>query len=230
MITIDAIRLGRANSITLVAPYLAYARQDRRQMPGEAVSILTLIRLLLFLSTSKLITVNIHNPAIFKESELEFQDLSAIPLLANYLKGKGLGGTFSISLGKKPVDLEHAMDVTSILGGGFGRLETFRDPSTGEVTLGEADLEVDRLRVIIFDDVITSGRTHLKAVELIRDMGADEVHLACVHSLLKDEWLRNVLDEVDSFVCTDTVPNRFSRVDVAPLIAKSLDWHGRECI
>jgi ribose-phosphate pyrophosphokinase len=174
------------------------------------------------LGASRLVTVNVHNPSVFEGSGLELCDLSAIPLLARHLIGEGLGGGFSVSLGKKAVDTEHARSAASILGGGCRCIETFRDPRTGEVSLGEIDAEVEGLRVAVFDDVITSGDTHLKAVRLLRERGAEEVHLACVHSLLPEEAVERVVREVDGFVCTDTIPNRFSRVGVAPLIAESL--------
>jgi ribose-phosphate pyrophosphokinase len=228
LLTLDAIREGEPRSVAVVSPYMAYARQDRRRLPGEAVSACTVIRLLLSMSVSRLFTVNVHNPAVFEDSGLGLTDLSAIPLLAKHLEGKGLGGGFSLSLGKKPVDLEHAMEATAVLGGGYARLETFRDPTTGEVRLGEVKLDMDGRRVIVFDDVITSGGTHLGAVRLLRGMGADEVHLACVHSLLSDENLARVLGEVNSFTCTDTVPGRFSGVKVAPLIAGALRRYLRE--
>lgn len=222
LLLIDAIREGGADSVTLVAPYIAYARQDRRRLPGEAVSAFTVIRLLTALGVSRLITVNVHNPAVFEGSGLELIDLSAIPLLAEHLKDGGFRGAFSISLGKKPVDLEHAREAASVLGGDCGRLETFRDPNTGEVSLGRADIGVEDRRVVVFDDVITTGGTHLKAIESLRDGGASEVHLACVHSLLTEEKLLEVVEATDSFVCTDTVPNLCSRVRVAPLIADAL--------
>jgi len=192
------------------------------------VSARTVIRLLLSIGVSRLFTVNVHNPAVFEGSGLGLTDLSAIPLLAKHLEGRGLGGSFSLSLGKKPVDLEHAMEAASVLGGGHAHLETFRDPTTGEVHLGGAEFDVGGRRVIVFDDVITSGGTHLGAVRLLRGMGASEAHLACVHSLLSDENLARVLGEVNSFTCTDTVPGRFSGVKVAPLIAGALRRYLRE--
>lgn len=48
------------------------------------------------------------------------------------------------------------------------------------------------------------------------------MYLACVHSLLSEEAQELILRVVEGFVCTDTVPNRFSKVSVAPLIAKAL--------
>jgi ribose-phosphate pyrophosphokinase len=228
LLTLDAIREGEPKSVAVVSPYLAYARQDRRRLPGEAVSVRTVIGLLLLMGVSRLFTVNVHNPAVFEGSGLGLTDLSAIPLLAKHLEARGLGGGFSLSLGKKPVDLEHAMEAASVLGGGHARLETFRDPTTGEVRLDGTEFDVGGRRVIVFDDVIMSGGTHIGAVRLLRGMGAGEVHLACVHSLLSDENLARVLGELDSFTCTDTVPGRFSGVKVAPLIVGALRRYLRD--
>jgi len=101
------------------------------------------------------------------------------------------------------------------------RLRTFRDPDTGVVTLGKVSFEVDGKDVIIFDDVTTTGRTHIKAVNLLKRQGAKRVYLACVHSLLSEEAQELILRVVEGFICTDTVPNRFSKVSVAPLIAEA---------
>jgi ribose-phosphate pyrophosphokinase len=227
LLMLDTLREREPNSIVVVSPYMAYARQDRRRLPGEAVSIYTVIRLLRFMGVSRLITVNVHNPAVFEGSGLELTDLSAIPLLARHMSGEGFGGSFSLSLGKKPVDIEHAREAAFVLGGGYGCLETFRDPTTGIVSLGGADFDVDSRRVIVFDDVVTSGGTHIGAAELLRERGAEEVHLACVHSLLSGVGLEVVLGRVDGFVCTDTIPNPYGRVKVAPLVSEAilrLNW------
>ncbi|UCH56705.1 MAG: ribose-phosphate diphosphokinase [Candidatus Bathyarchaeota archaeon] len=222
LLILGALRDLGAAEVVLVAPYLTYARQDRRRLEGEAVSASTVIRLLVSLGVSRLITVNVHNPEVFSGSGLELHDISAIPLLAEHYEAEGYGGSFSLSLGKKPVDLEHARAAEAVLGGGCGVLETFRDPTTGRVVLGEKDLGVEGRRVIIFDDVITSGATHLRAVESLREKEAIEVHLACVHSLLDDEGLSLVCEMTDGFVCTDTIQSQSSVVKVAPLIAEAI--------
>jgi len=226
LLILDALREGGAGSVELVAPYLAYARQDRGQLPGEAVSAFTVMKLLRYLGVSRLVTVNVHNPDVFKGAGFELTDFSAIPLLADYLRGEGLEECFSLSLGNKPIDIRHAEEAAAVLGGSYARLRTFRDPSTGEVRLDEPGFTVRGERAAIFDDVITSGGTHLQVVELLQGMGVEEVHLACVHSLLSEERLRDVLDATDSFTCTDTVPSRCSRVGVAPLIAGALAERG----
>jgi len=225
LLLLDAIRDQGASEVLLVTPYLAYARQDRRRLDGEVVSISTVIGLLKSLGVRDLITINVHNPEVFEGSSLRLQDLSAIPSLARHLVERGFKGCLSISLGKKEVDVEHARNAASIMGGGFGVLKTFRDPVTGEVSIIRKRLSVKGERVVIFDDVITSGRTHLKAVDFLREKGAREVHLACVHSLLKEEGLARVKETVDSFVTSDTIPNPCSEIGVAPIIAEALGRH-----
>jgi ribose-phosphate pyrophosphokinase len=227
LLLLDALRAQRASNVVLVIPYLAYARQDRSRLDGEAVSIYTVIKLLEGLGVTDLITVNIHNPEVFEGSSLRLQDLSAIPSLARHLAERGFEGYLSISLGKKEVDVEHARNAASILGGGYGVLKTFRDPVTGEVNIIRKKLSVKGERVVIFDDVITSGGTHLKAIELLREKGAREVHLACVHSLLKEEGLARVREAADSFITSDTIPNPCSEIGVAPIIAEALGRHYR---
>lgn len=219
---VDTCRDMGARTVRLVTPYLAYARQDRRRRMGEPVSILTLMRLLESLHVDELFTVNVHNPEVFRNMKIKVRDLSAIPLLAEHFRDQGMEGAFSLSLGKKTVDLEHARNAAQTLGGEYGRLKTFRDPDTGVVTLEEASFDVAGKDAIIFDDVITTGRTHIKAINVLKQQGARRVYLACVHSLLSEEAQELILRVVEGFVCTDTVPNRFSKVSVAPLIAQAL--------
>jgi ribose-phosphate pyrophosphokinase len=222
LLLLDALRDQGASEVVLVTPYLAYARQDRRRLDGEAVSILTVIKLLEDLGVTDLITVNVHNPEVFERSSLRLQDLTAIPSLARHFVERGFEGCLSISLGKKEVDVEHARTAASIMGGGSGVLKTFRDPVTGEVNIIREKLSMKGERVVIFDDIITSGGTHLMAVEFLREEGAREVHLACVHSLLKEEGLAQVKETTDSFVTSDTIPNPCSEIGVAPMIAEAL--------
>ena len=68
--------------------------------------------------------MNVHNPDVFKGMKIKVKDLSAIPLLAEYFRDQGLEGAFSLSLGKKTVDVEHAKNSAKILKRGYGLLKT----------------------------------------------------------------------------------------------------------
>jgi ribose-phosphate pyrophosphokinase len=80
---VDICKEMDVKSLRVVTPYLAYARQDRRQNVGECISILTIMKILESLGVDELITVNVHNPDVFKDLKIKFKDLSAIPSLAS---------------------------------------------------------------------------------------------------------------------------------------------------
>ena len=217
----DSARDFNAKSITAVVPYFAYARQDKRFRPGEPFSVKTIVSLFETCSVTRIITVNSHNPKVLRTFKIHIDDLSAISLLAQYFKKHGFEEAFSISLGKKAVNM--AIQADTVLEGGYGYASTQRDKVTGEVTIEEKTLPIKNRDVIIFDDIISSGGTMAKAVEWVKKQGARRVYAACVHPLLIGDARDRILESgAEGIIGTDSVPSPFSVVSVAPLIAEAL--------
>lgn len=215
----------KARTITAVVPYLAYPRQDKRFRSGEAFSIKTIVTLLEACGVHRIITVNVHNPKVLRAFKIRFDDLSAISLLAEYFKDQGFDGAFSLSLGKKARAV--AAEANNVLNGGHGYIETRRDLLTGKVTVERKTLPVKGKDVIIFDDIISSGGTMIKAIEWVREQGAKSVYAACVHPLLVGDAKDKIMKSgADGIVGTNCVPSTVSLVSVAPLIAKALAKRG----
>jgi len=211
-----------ASRVIAVVPYMAYARQDKRFLSGEAVSIDTVLKLLEASGVDKLITVDIHNRDVLKRSPVEAVDLTAIPLLARYMvEEKGFSGAFALAPDRGA--LERAEEASTILGGGFGWLRKERDLVTGEIRRGEELLDVEGRTVIIFDDMISTGGTIVTATEILKKRGASRVYAACTHPLLVGEALKRILESgCDGVVGTDSVPSPVSVVQIAPLLAREL--------
>ncbi len=225
LLVADTTRDLKAKTITAVVPYFAYARQDQSFRPGEAFSVKTIVTLLQTCGVNKILTINSHNPAVLKTLQVPMEDLSAIPLLAEYFKNEGFNGAFSLALGKK--GLATAVEADKVLEGGYGYISTQRDRTTGKVTIEEKPLPVKGRDVIIFDDIISSGGTMVKAVAWTRKQGARTVHAACVHPLLIGDAENKIIQSgADSMVGTDSVPSHISVVSVAPLIAEALVKRG----
>jgi ribose-phosphate pyrophosphokinase len=211
----------KAKTITAVVPYFAYARQDQRFRPGEVFSLKTIVTLLKICGVKRILTVNSHNPAILKTMPISIRDLSAIPLLAEYYKNKGFSPAVSLSLGKKGLDT--AIEANNVLKGGYNYIPTQRDRTTGAVTLEKKALPIKGKDVVIFDDIISSGGTMIKAVAYVKGQGAKTVNVACVHALLTEEVKSKILSAgADQIVATDSVQSPISVVSIAPLIAEAL--------
>jgi ribose-phosphate pyrophosphokinase len=215
-----------AHSITAIVPYFAYSRQDKRFMPGEAFSIKTIVKMLQNCGVNRIITINVHNPTVLKNLNIPIQDLSAIPLLAEYFKtNKLVQSPLSLSMGKKAVDI--AQEADKILHGGYDYVASKRDVITGNVTLEDKPMQVQNHDVIIFDDIISSGGTMAKAVKMVKDKGARKVYSACVHPLLMgDSYKRIIENGAEAIIGTDAVQSPVSKVSIAPLVGKVLMQKG----
>jgi ribose-phosphate pyrophosphokinase len=220
----DAAKRHGAEKITAVVPYLAYARQDKVFLQGEAISIEAVARMLKVAGVDSLITVNVHQAKILAKFPFPAKTISAIPLLAEYFKKKGLEKAFALA----PDDgaLWLVEEAKTILGDECGYLEKHRDLYTGQITMEEKKLDARGKNVIIFDDVISTGGTIALAAKIMKELGADKVYAACVHPLLIGDAEKRILESgVEEIVGTDSVPSNVSKVSLAPLISNALKEH-----
>ncbi|MGB9672141.1 MAG: ribose-phosphate diphosphokinase [Candidatus Norongarragalinales archaeon] len=217
----DAAKRNNARKVVAVVPYLAYARQDKAFLQGEAVSIEAIARMLKAAGVDSLITVNVHEKKVLEKFPFPAKSLSAIPLLAEYFRQKGFRGAFALAPDKGAINI--AEEAAKVLGGECGYLEKHRDRYTGHVSVEKREFNVKNKPVIIFDDIISTGGTIVAAAKILHELGAAEIYTACVHPLLVGEAEKRIREaEVAEIVGTDSIPSQVSKVSLAPLIAKAL--------
>jgi len=209
-----------AERVIAVVPYLAYARQDKRFLDGEAVSIDVVIRLIEAAGIDALLTCDLHSD-ILNRFKIPAKNLRATPVVAEHLKSQGFEGAFSLAPDKGAIHLAEMGD--EVLGGGCDALEKTRDRQTGEVQILEKTLPVRGQDVIVFDDIISTGGTMALAVAAAKKSGARRVVAACTHPLCLGSAAERILAAgAERIVGTDSVPGPYSAVSVAPLIVRSL--------
>jgi ribose-phosphate pyrophosphokinase len=217
----DAAKRNGAEKVTTVVPYLAYARQDKAFLQGEAISIETVARMLKAAGVDSLITVNVHQAKVLSKFPFPAKTISAIPLLAQHFIQKGFKKAFALA----PDDgaLWLAEEAKTVLSGECDYLEKQRDLYTGQITVKKKTLNVHGKTVIIFDDVISTGGTIALAAKTMKEIGADKVYAACVHPLLIGDAEKRILEAgVEEIIGTDSVPSHVSKVSLAPLITNAL--------
>jgi ribose-phosphate pyrophosphokinase len=217
----DSAKRNGAKKITAVVPYLAYARQDRVFLQGEAMSAETIARMLKAAGVERLITVNVHQEKVLSHFPFPAKSVSAIPLLAEYFVKKGQAKAFALSPDEGAVHI--AEEARKVLGGECGYLEKSRDRYTGQVNMEKKTLAIEGKTVIIFDDIISSGGTIVAAAKILKELNPQEIYVACVHPLLIGEAEKLIRHAgVEEIVGTDSVPSSVSRVSLAPVISKEL--------
>lgn len=221
---LDTARDLGAKRTLAVVPYLAYARQDKRFRSGEVVSNSSVGRLLGAVDVDLLLTIDVHQKESLKNYQTRAVNVSAMPLLAKYLKRMRLSQPYILAPDKGAA--AHAQLVASILRTDYTYFEKKRDRVTGQIVTSAKDLKLDGRDAVILDDIISTGTTIANVAKIVRKCGAEKIVAACTHALLvgdaPETMKRGGVNEV---VGTDTVSSSVSRVSVAPAIADSLRQH-----
>jgi ribose-phosphate pyrophosphokinase len=221
LFSVEALSAYAEGSIIAVVPYLAFARQDKRFLEGEPISVKAVLKSLEALGLSGLVTVDLHQPRVLGEY-LSVPSINVLPSeeIAGYFKGKVSN---PLVLAPDMGALERAKRVAEHLGAEFDYLVKERDRVTGEVKIYPKSLDVAGKDVIIVDDIISTGGTMALAAKNVLGSGAKSVRAVCTHAVM----VQGALDKlyyagIEEVVATDTVPSPVSKVSVAPSVARGL--------
>jgi len=220
----DALKDLGATRVTAFIPYFAYARQDERFKPGEALSFRTVSKLIESVGTDEIFTIDMHQHRVLKSSEvfkIPSHNLSAMPLLADYVK----------KLGKleRPLVIGPDAEAEQWAKIAADRLQTDYDVFEKK-RLGDANVQVRPRKanangrdVLIVDDIISTGGTIVEAAKILLSQGARRIQVACTHPILASGALEKIRAAgVSDVIGTDTVPGPISFVSVAPVIAENV--------
>jgi ribose-phosphate pyrophosphokinase len=227
LIMIDAIKRASAARVTAVIPYFAYAKQEKKTAGREPISASLVANLLMTAGVDRVVTLDLHSPAIEGFFKVPVDHLRATPMLA---------ATF------RRLDISDLV-VVSPDAGGVARAEDFRaragaslaiaskkrpSPEEAEVLEVVGDVE-DKIAVIV-DDMISSGSTMMRCAHKLIERGAREVYAAAVHPILSGD-ARALFDAspIRKLYVTDTLPisddqktDRLEVLTVAPLLAEAI--------
>ncbi|MDA4121035.1 MAG: ribose-phosphate pyrophosphokinase [Thaumarchaeota archaeon] len=208
--------------VIAVVPYLAYARQDKQFLPGESVTLGVLAHLMRSTGVVRLATVDIHSAEGLSLFSFPTYSVSAIPALVGYVK-ENLELSNPVVISPDLGASKRTEAFARLYGAKLLQLTKTRDRSTGAVRVSEDQLDVKGADVMIVDDIISTGGTVRAAAELVLKQGARGAIAVCVHGLFVGDAIQNLEKAgVKTIICTNTVPSRFSKVDVSDAIASHL--------
>lgn len=190
---IASLKDAGAASVTACLTYLAYARKDRRTQTRDPVNSRYVAMLFEAVGMDRVMALEVHNPAAFDNAfRCESAHLSASRLFADYCTSQIHD------------DAEDAWSVVSPDVGGIKRVQQLRDllykTLDGKVTTAFIDKQrsagvvsgdtlvgdVRGRRVLIYDDLISTGTTVARAVRACQRAGAKTVHVAATHAVFGD--------------------------------------------
>jgi len=216
-----------AKHISLVIPYLPYARADKAWLTGEVVSSRLLIRLLKSNGANKIHTWDCH--FLKKSGDLNYQGLD--------ITNRCVGPKLVAYLRKSAPD---AMVVSPDAGAKYlvgndglfmrkerGAYEQSAGKAFRPVEKMDADFDVSGRHVILVDDMIAGGGTMIKAAQKCFEMGSLSVSCAATHGMFLDGALERLLAAgVNKIVTTNSIPSPAATINLKGDIAMIIRGEG----
>lgn len=224
VLLVDAVVGAGAARVIGVIPYLPYLRQDSRFKSGEALSSKVFVDLLESSATSMIFVVDPHLHRI-KNLNMLFNvpafNISAMPALAEYLTNN-----YSLNDPLVVAPDEEAQQWASIVARELNVnyvVATKVRSGDNSVEITHSDLDVRGKDIVVVDDIISTGGTLAKITSDIKSLGAGNVIGLVTHGLFAPGAYEKVTSSgMKALITTDTVPNAYSLVSVAPVIAQSI--------
>ncbi|MBD3193918.1 MAG: ribose-phosphate diphosphokinase [Candidatus Lokiarchaeota archaeon] len=222
LMIIDAVKRIGVEKISVIVPYLAYARQDKIFRPGESEFAKRVLKLIDIMGIDEFFVVDIHAPEVLEVMSCKTVNIDSMDVLAKSIRDMGAEDIVVVSPDKGAIERSKAFAKhfgDNILVDVF---EKKRDVKTGEITMS-GSLSLENKDVVIADDIIATGGTMATAIKLARKSGANKIYAAATHALMLQNAKYRILSAgADEIIGTDSIDNEVSRVSLANVITDYL--------
>ena len=220
LIMIDAARRASAGRITVVIPYYAYGRTDKKDQPRVAITARLIADFLSVSGADRVLTMNLHAGQIQGFFNIPLDELTAIPMLAADFKERGI--TDPVVVATDVGAAKRARDMADHLGAPIAIIEKRRSGNDEKAEAANLIGNVEGRAALIVDDEIDTGGTVTAAAEILSRHGADGIYCSVVHPLLSGSAASRLADSpLRELLVTDTLPisdeKRIDRLRVLPI-------------
>ncbi|MEF3304323.1 ribose-phosphate diphosphokinase [Paenibacillus sp. GYB003] len=226
LVMIDAAKRASARTINLVIPYYGYSRQERKSAPREPISAKLVADVLTTAGAHRVLTVDLHAPAIQAFFNIPVDHLTALDLISDYIRNKRIANPVVVSpdAGRATT----AENLANILNAPFAIMIKKRH-AHNEATITHVIGDVEGRTPIIIEDMIDTGGTIVKVVEGLKERGAEDAFVCATHPVFSGPALERLdhpnIQEViitDSLALPDGHPNRFKVLSLAHLFSDAI--------
>ncbi|GAB6928128.1 ribose-phosphate diphosphokinase [Paenibacillus sp. JCM 10914] len=226
LVMIDAAKRASARTINIIVPYYGYARQERKAAPREPISAKMVADVLTTAGASRVITIDLHAPAIQGFFNIPVDHMTALDLITDYLKSKRI--VCPVIVSPDAGRAKTAEKLASRLDSPFAIMIKQR-PAHNESVITHVIGDVTGRTPIIIEDLIDTGSTIVQVVESLKERGANNAIVCATHGLFSGEALDR-LDHahIEEIVVTDSIvlPEHGSKtklnvLSVAPMLAQA---------
>ncbi len=228
LIAVDALKRSSAARITAVIPYYGYARQDRKDKPRVPISAKLVADLLQAAGVQRILTMDLHAPAIQGFFDVPVDHLLAAPVLLEWIERQRFEALTIVAPDAGGV--ERARFFARKLQADLVIIDKRRVDANVAETMSVIG-EVDGASCVVVDDIVDTGGTLVGTVRALRAKGAARVVACFTHAVLSGAAMGKLREsEVGTVVVTDTIPLSEEKamepkvvvLSVAPLLGEAI--------
>ncbi len=204
LVMVDAARRASANRVTAVLPYFGYARQDRKDQPRVPISAKLVANLITVAGADRVLTMDLHSSQIQGFFDIPFDHLFAAPVFIDYFRQMELADLTVVAPDVGSIKMARAY--AKRLGASLALVDKRRTRADDAEVMNLIG-EVEGRNVVIFDDVVSTGKTVARAAVALREHGAREIFVGATHPVFSPD-AREFLSgaPVKEVAVTDSLP------------------------
>ena len=228
LITIDAAKRASAKNINVVLPYFPYSRSDKKDQPRVPITAKLMAQLLEASGATRVITCDLHNPAIQAYFNINCDRLTAENLLEDYFAQKKLDNMVIVATdaGSSKKAYKYSEFFNCPIALVDKRREGNDDRAIASTIIGD----VKDKNAIIFDDEIDTAGSMMETVKVLKKYGAKSIYAGCTHGVLSGSAIERISkSEIKELVVTNTIPlvdekkiDKITELSIAPLFAETI--------
>jgi ribose-phosphate pyrophosphokinase len=230
----DAAKRGSASEVTLVAPLMAYARQDRKTKGRDPISGAWAIDMLVGSGVDRFVTIDMHSSQMQGVTKKPFDHLTAEGLIRDELAlAIATNPERYIIVSPDSGRAKASENYGANLGVGVVHLPKLRDhDDSSKIRRPHLSETIDGQICILIDDMIDTAGTLVSAVDTLREAGAAGIIAAATHGVFSEPAMERLATaDLDRIIVTDTVPQKRARtalgerltvLSVAPLLGQAV--------
>jgi len=203
LIFLDTLRRASPDRITVVIPYLAYARSDKKDQPRVPITARLVADLIGAAGADRYVTLDLHAGQIQGFFSIPGDVMTAFPILYDYFRSKDLNEAVVVA-----ADLGFAKKARNLASELRRPLALVEKRRVAEDT--EALTLVGEVRdhdVIIVADEVDTGRSIANAVHVVKENGARDVYLCFVHAVFSPSAVNRLRAlPIKEIVTTNSIP------------------------
>lgn len=234
---IDAFKRASAESVTVVMPYFAYAKGDKKDEPRVSIRARVCADAIEAAGAVRVVTMDLHAPQIQGFFKIPVDDLYGMDVLCERVKQKAFQNLVVVSpdAGFTKKARAYALRLEASLAIGEKERKGHNENASALEIIGD----VAGKTALLVDDVILSGGTLVSMAERLLAEGAREVYAAVTHAAISNITVKRLeVSPIKTLFVTDTIetqpvamPDCIEKVTVAPLFAEAIRRiHARESV